>query len=167
MAVTLADLTGYLGITNADIRYTQVQDVLDATLEHVASIVGPAGAPTVSVRPTGYRLILPATHLAVLGAVTDPLGAVVTPTDVDLAAGVVTLGTVVTPGAYTVTLTRTTSASVDEAVRIIAKHLWETRRGRAGRDAAMAQGDEQVPMGFAIPRRAAELLAPLTVPGFA
>jgi len=167
MTVTLADLADYLAITAADSRYAQVQDVLDATLEHVASIVGPAGASTVTVRPTGYKLILPATNLATVGTVTDPLGAVVTPTDTDLASGVVTIATVVTPGAYTVTVTRGDSASVDEAVRIIAKHLWETRRGRAGRDAAFAQGDEQVPMGFAIPRRAAELLAPVTVPGFA
>lgn len=172
MAVTLADLAAFMGITSADPRYTQLQGVLDATVEHVEGMVGPVGgAGTFVVQPSGARLVLPAVRLVSVDGIEDPNGVAVTVTDctVNLAAGVIVLPAAPSvAGGYTVTVTTPDSYRADEAVRIIAQHLWETRRGRYGARADAFAGDaDPVPLGFAIPRRAAELLAPLMVPGFA
>lgn len=172
MAVTLASLASFMGITDVDPRYPQLQGVLDATVEHVEGMVGPQATTTaVVVRPVRDRLVLPVVRLASVDAIADPDGAAVAVADCDvnLAAGVVVLPSLpVVAGGYTVTVSTTISYAVDEATRIIAQHLWETRRGRFGaREGAFASDGDAVPMGFAIPRRAAELLAPLIVPGFA
>lgn len=174
MAVNLAGMATYLGIGASDALYPQLQGVLDATVELVESKVGQRGAtPTLTVRPDGRCLVLPAVHLASVDTITDPAGNTValTDCDVDEVAGVVVLPSVVTSGyqrAYTVEVTTATSAAVDEATLIIGKHLWESRRGNRGQAAnAYAQDMDVVPVGFAIPRRAAELLTPLMAPGAA
>ena len=44
---------------------------------------------------------------------------------------------------------------------IIASHLWETQRGRSARPSIMGEdGTVLTPMGYAIPARAAQLMAP-------
>ncbi|WP_402465788.1 hypothetical protein [Isoptericola aurantiacus] len=54
------------------------------------------------------------------------------------------------------------------AVFFLGSHLWEMRRGRQGRRGAYARDDEPAPQtGFAIPRRALELMADHLLPGMA
>ena len=168
MAVTLEQFRVYVGISTSDALYSQLQGVLNATTAWVSAQVGARGSSTVcSVRPQGSCLILPVAGVSSVSVV-DPNGAAVTPYDTDLAAGVVWLSSVVSPGAYAVTVALASSALVDEATLIIGKHLWESRRGNQGAAvSAFAQDVVPVPTGFAIPRRAAELLAPLSVPGVA
>lgn len=168
MAVTLADFVSFLGINQSDAKYPQLQDALDAAAEWVESVAGVrGGSPVLKVRAKRSILILPLTNVASVDEVLDPDGVAVTPSDVDEAAGLVWLPTW-RAGAYTVTVTTDASDRVDEATRIIAKHLWDTRRGKVasgfgGGDA----GDVQPFMGYAIPRRAVELLSGVAAPGFA
>lgn len=168
MAVALADFVAFAGINSTDPRYSQAQDALDAAAEWITDTVGVRGGESVlKVRAKGSILILPLTNVASVDEVLDPDGVAVTPSDVDEAAGLVWLPTW-RAGAYTVTVTTDASDRVDEATRIIAKHLWDTRRGKVasgfgGGDA----GDVQPFMGYAIPRRAVELLSGVAAPGFA
>lgn len=48
--------------------------------------------------------------------------------------------------------------TLKEAVLVIAKQLWEARRGMSARPAAYGGSDAAVPVGFAVPARAAELM---------
>ena len=76
------------------------------------------------------------------------------------------------PGSWTVAYTAgrwETEYSVPDDVRlavcIIGKHLWETQRGTASRPGMLGRTSgvdptERVPMGFAVPNRAATLLEP-------
>lgn len=88
--------------------------------------------------------------------------------DVDPVSGIVeSVGARISSGSYTVTYTAglaATVAAVDPdialAVCIIGKHLWETRRGTSGRPGLLGGDEAGVPMGFALPRRAVQLLAP-------
>lgn len=101
--------------------------------------------------------------VGVRGAITVAVGDL----DLDVSTGLVRHATGwLSAGAYDATYTAgrvTTIAAVDasqkEAVLVIAKHLWETRRGR-GRGGALASSTppESVPMGFLVPHRAKALL---------
>lgn len=170
MSATLADFVAFSDISQTDKRYAQAQGVLDAAAEWVEDTVGVrGGSPVFEVRPQGKALILPAVGVASVVEVTDPDDVTVTPYDVDKAAGIVWLETVsTTPGPYTVTVTTDTSARVDEATLHIAKHLWETRRGKVATQFAGGEAGDTAPfMGYAIPRRAVELLSGIAAPGFA
>lgn len=169
MSVTLADFVAFSGVNQTDPKCAQLQDALDAAAEWVTAQVGVrGGSPVLKVRATpGGTLVLPLTGLASVDEVRDPDGAAVTPTDVDEAAGLVWLPTM-RAGAYTVTVTTAASARVDEATLHIAKHLWETRRGKVATQFAGGEAGDTAPfMGFAIPRRAVELLSGIAAPGFA
>jgi hypothetical protein len=66
---------------------------------------------------------------------------------------------------YRAGLASVVSERVKEAGLIVAKHLWQTRNGGGGRQSP----DELVMtgLGFAVPRRAAEMLAKDNIPGIA
>jgi hypothetical protein len=74
-------------------------------------------------------------------------------------------------GTYTVTYTSGRAdlpAAIRLAVLVIAEHLWETQRGAA--PVGPLSGDDTFPtpgLGFAIPNRALELLAPYRRPAVA
>lgn len=152
-----------------------LQEHLEAALEQVAAIVGPPGEATTSwdvyMGATARQIVLPATHLQEVVAITAPDGSAVTldaRRDVNALAGIVTVPRAM-QGTWTIEgRTRSTTASVKLAVKIIAQHLWGTQRGtgggRAGMFAQAAEDVVQTPVGFAIPRRAAQLLEPYTVP---
>jgi len=75
----------------------------------------------------------------------------------------------VSPNWYTLVYTAGL-ASIPERVKLagleVGRHLWEIQNGSAGRG---FRSDDLVPtpMGFAVPRRAMELLAPDLIPGVA
>jgi len=153
-------------------------EALGSALEWTTDQVGPLehAACTYSVWPSGRSLVLPDTHLESVTSVTDPRGTVidVPPERVNLLAGVieVSANAPLRRGTWTVVATtREHGHNVRLAVKIIASHLYEPRRGRAATQvtaAAMGQatpvGDGTPSPGFAIPRRATELLRPVQRP---
>jgi hypothetical protein len=156
-----------------------LQEVLDAALEYVESVVGPLGSATRAYRvyATTRTIVLPFTHLESVGTITDPHGRVVAinpNVDVNFLAGIIDLPRAVR-GNWTIEATTTQdSSSVKLAVMIIGSHLWETQRGGGGtpRDAMRAQpapaAGAGVFRGYAIPHRAAQLLKPFEkLPGIA
>jgi hypothetical protein len=146
-----------------------LQEVLDAAIEVVEHRVGPLSGASVpyTVHATGRNLVLPVTQLTEITSVVDPDGIPVDleHVDLNLLSGIVGLHSSSRRGAYTVTA-RTTSggASLRLAVKIIASHLWEVQRGSAaggGRfSQPVADGTPPAGRGFAIPARAAQLIAP-------
>lgn len=170
MSVSVQDLADHLRIPATDPKAMELDQVLAATIEVVTATVGVVETDTVRVRPTwSGALLLPAVGVAVV-TVTDPTGGDVPvgDCDVDTSAGVVRPPRPVARGEWVVAVTRVPSAAVDEATLIIARHLWETRRGRDGRAGAFAQPEDPiVPVGFAVPRRAQQLLRVVEAPGFA
>lgn len=173
MAVTVTDLAEYMGITSADSRYGQLADVLNTAQERVDVMVGEQSSAVVRVvQPSGGNLVLPAHRLQSVVSISDPAGTPVEVSDcvINLAAGIVVLPSApAVAGGYTVTYETAVLYAAAEAVKIIASQLWETRRGRVGARAdAFAGGDMvETRYGFAIPRRADDLLSPFLVPGFA
>lgn len=174
--VTLGDLKDFLKITGNGTD-ALLNEVLDAALELVDHRVYLAldDAPkSVKVRATGRTIVLPIARLEQVTAVTTPDGTALAAADldVDLDAGLITVPRA-HPGTWTVTVHAQTAqeagaaASLRQAVKIIAKHLWGTQRGSQGgpRGDVDAQQGEPYLAGFAIPRRAAELMAPWTTGG--
>lgn len=165
--VTLAALAAFVKAPTTGVTNALLNDKLDAALAYVATRVGPldVGQRTYRAYPTpSGRLCLSADRLAAVVEVRDPDGAVVVPLDVDLEAGIVNVGHVWSRArAWEVDATRETfSADVAEAVCIIASHLYDVHRGRDVRPGFTPSTDDSIPpkFGFAIPRRAAELLGP-------
>lgn len=149
-----------------------VEEVVAAAIEIVQAHVGPLEPAegetdltvTYTVYPTGRHLVLPTTRLTGTVQVSDPDGVEVTPRDVNMLAGVIELP--YAPRASRPWSVRSTSSEHADAVRlavkIIAAHLWQVQRRRPSGVPRTEAGDSGAPVGFAIPRRAAELLAPFT-----
>lgn len=185
--VTIDDLADAMQIPDqSDERSrAELQEALDAAIEYVswrvkrdpASLDG--AARDFRVYPSGRNLVLSATHLRAVESVTDPSGTVLVSgtdvTDVDLEAGILQLRRVSPRHAGRGFVVRASTAdgtaSLRQAVKIIASHLYETQRGRAdGVRAAIFGGTsdgDPTPAsgaagrrGFAIPSRAAQLLEP-------
>lgn len=148
-----------------------LQDALDAALEHVEDNAGSVatGAREYLVYPAGALLVLPDARLQAVTSVVDPDSNVVTPTATNLLAGIVTLPYSPPDGRrWTVTATsEDTRQSLVEAVKIIASHLYGVHRGQAGMPGGRAystasEDTVQTAAGFAIPRRAAQLMSART-----
>lgn len=181
MAVTPEVIAEYLRIPAGERADAQddLVEVTAAAIEHVETLCGPHAdddTRTLTVRASGSSVLLPVTRLSAVLEVRRPDGTVVDvdPVDVDLLAGILVLRDP-TPGDWQVDVAFTgRAASLTLAVKIIASHLWETRRGTAdpARRRLYANGDARepvrsVPIGVAIPSRASQLMAPYVVPGFA
>lgn len=156
-----------------------LQEVLDAALEYVESVVGPLGSVTRTYRVfvTSRTIVLPLTHLESVGTITDPHGTVVEinpNVDVNHLSGIIDLPRPVR-GSWTIEATTVQdTASVKLAVKIIGSHLWETQRGGGGTPRDNMRGQPApatgagVFRGYAIPHRAAQLLKPFEkIPGIA
>ena len=169
---TLADVKLYLDKTNTK-DDAELQQMVDAANEEVADIVGGFESTTV----TEYVAPLPDGTVLLRHRPTGPVtlnDGTITGFLVDADAGL--LRGVVraprnpwawAPGPLTATYTTGTGqvpASVRLAVCVIAGHLWETQRGGSSPNALALQSgpEEPIPagLGFAIPNRARELLAP-------
>jgi hypothetical protein len=171
--VTLSELAAWM---NAPSLATDndLGEALDSALEWVTEEVGPieSVARQYVVWPSGHSLVLNDDHLEAVTAIEDPDGTVVeVPAKrINLLAGVIEVQPRgrLTAGPWLVTATtREHGASVRQAVKIIASHLYEVKRGRAAAGSAASYlanaqpvGDGTLGRGYAIPRRAEHLLAP-------
>lgn len=171
--VTLSELAAWM---NAPSLATDeaLGEALDSALEWVTEEVGPikSVAREYVVWPSGHSLVLNDDHLVSVTSIEDPDGnAVDVPAKrVNLLAGVIAVQPrgKLADGPWLVTATtREHGASVRLAVKIIASHLYDVKRGRAATGSAAgilanAQpvGDGTRGTGYAIPRRAEHLLAP-------
>lgn len=168
MVATLDDLKAHLNITSS----TPAQDdelthVLIAASELVAKIIGgPLAVTTVTERYSTADTVIAVTQrpLVSVTSITPDSGSAVPSSwyDMDSFGGTVT-NRYRTWGAGTITYQAGLS-SIPERVRlaglIIAKHLWETQYGSGAGGFNNADADGWTPtMGYAIPRRATELLA--------
>jgi hypothetical protein len=170
----LADFKEHLNIPAA--RTTddrELQRHLDAAEDHVVSQCGSlGGTTTVKARlsPSGL-LVLPFTPVDAITAVRDPSGAVVPLTAItaDLDTGLVRVP-YPAAGSWRIDVVREdATADLQLAVFIIAGHLWDTQRGNSPSSAVLQGGDDDAPVGagYAIPNRAATLMGPHLVVGFA
>lgn len=175
MAVTIDDLAAHLNLPAAPadpVERTELQRHLDSALERVRSECGAAvdGVSTVPVSSSGSAvLLLPVVRVDAVTAVLDPDGAPVTPTLVDTLAGIVWVPTS-RAGVWRVTVTSAAArVSLELATLIIAAHLHETQRRSRPQTVRPGAPPPQGPggLGFAIPARAAELMAPFRLPGIA
>jgi len=173
--ITTQDLAEHLGMTGD--APADLQLFLDAAIKVVEGRCGPLEQRPVTLRcrPNGRNLVLPATNLLQVSAVRDPSGQTVdvTAADVNLLAGIVPVPCV-RPGWWevdVVTGNTETPPDLKLAVFVVASHLYELKRGRAGRPQAYFGGEnsdtQDVPRGFAVPARAAELMRPYVIPAFA
>lgn len=177
MPVTLSELATFMKLPTG---YDEVllQEHLDAATEYVTDKVGPLDedALALAVHAGEHQavLVLPATFAEEIVSVTSPTGAAVpvaTLAYVDLDAGLIEVRNPAR-GTWIVTIkSRRASASCNLATKIIAQHLWGTQRGTGGgRKEMLGQAPDVAgvtPAGFAIPRRAAQLLEPYLTVGFA
>jgi hypothetical protein len=166
--IDLAELKPHLNST-ASADDEELQRTLDAAEQHVTKLCGSltGGSTTVAAYQSGDQLVLPAVRLTGTPVVVDPDGhtVAIADRDVNLLSGIVRVpyrrrG----PWRVTVATSSEMPADVRLAVLIIAAHLWETQRV-PGRSTSPGFGQAAaVPTGFAIPNRAATLLAPYMLP---
>jgi hypothetical protein len=176
VALTIDDLAAHLNLPGnvapADpVERGELQRHLDSALERVGSECDTAvdGVSTVPVSSGGsIALLLPVVRIDSVDAVVDPDGNPITPTRVDVLAGVVWVP-VSRSGVWQVTVTATAArVSLELATLIIAGHLYETQRRTRPQARPGAPGPQgPTGAGYAIPHRAAELMAPHRLPGIA
>lgn len=170
MFVALEDLKRYLrrstAATDDDADMVEhLRAAIDLVENELGDVLTASGVGReFVVYADGTHLILPVTRLVEVTEVLSPDGDVVEPAAVNLLAGIIVLPRSA-PGTYTVTATvRDHSDALRLAVKITAAHLIATApRGSAergaGRFTSTPGADETVPTGFALPNRAAQLIA--------
>lgn len=174
MNLTIDDLAEHMEQTvpTDPAKVAEMQRMLDAAIERVTSECGTAATGTATVPvPSGggSALLLPVARADAVTAVVDPDGRPVTPVFADAYTGVVEVP-VPRRGTWRVTVTfGEVPDSLELAVLIIAKHLYGTQRvpGASRGAGPLAGGQGAPPAGFAIPNRAADLMAPYRLPGIA
>ena len=161
-AVAVDDLLTFLGLPSDGIRTDELTAYAVAATGATEGIVGPIVERELTSRVTvsGGIAILPkrpVVSVASIGAVTGPF-------DIDSTAGLVRGPLSDGEHAATYRAGRAANAAqvpadIAMAVKIIAKHLYDVQRGD-GRGGAFGDAIPAAPTGFAIPARAAQLLAP-------
>jgi hypothetical protein len=178
--VSLQDFAEHLNysLRDNDPKLPELQRTLAAAIDVVERRCGPmrTATSTLRLRPSGRYLVLSATHVTEVVQVRDPQGRVVQHDTArsNLAAGIIDVGLHHGPaagGLWEVDISIDGSDVPDDlvlATLIIGSHLWETQRARSSRPQAY-QGEpgDVAPRGFAVPSRAAELMAGYQLPGFA
>lgn len=176
-APTLDDVHAQLNITSSD-DDVELQAFLDAAVAVVEAKVGPLSAKstTETVRTRGPRLLLNRLPVQSVTSLVATAPGTLTYATADLTwngpAGTVWLrngGSLC--GEWIATYTAGLAdvpANLSLATLIIVGHLWETQRGRSQRPGLLSPEDGTAPLaGFAIPNRAAELMAAHLMPGVA
>jgi hypothetical protein len=175
--VTPTQMAEFLKITAAGAgEMDNVTECLAAALEWAQSIVGELTGAAVTYQVTANRdaLVLPVTHLQEVLEVFDPSGNQVVPAAVDVLSGIVWVPNAMVLGRPQFTSTwqvraraREHGESVALAVKIVASHLYTLHRGRATGflpGVKPAGEDPAAPRGFAVPKRALELITPFRKP---
>jgi len=162
-AVELQDLKAHLTPSGSD---GEQQRVLDAAIALVEERVGPLTATDVTEVHVVLGPTLVLEQCPVAEIISIEVGSVPVASAqyrLDQRSGIVrALGGRSFAGEYTVTYKAGWDAPPAElqlAVLLIAAQLWETQQV-PGRRPQFGQPDGAVPAGFAVPRRAAELMAP-------
>lgn len=173
--VTLAEVKRHLNIDTDDASQDMELDLIrGAAQEHVESLIGPVLHRTVTqVAPTSADGVAVLNTLPVV-SVTGVTGSGGALTGYALNASAGTVSAVWSSVPVTVTY-RAGRDSCPDAVRlatlIVAAHLWQTQLGNAPSalpDDGLQDFQPAFGVGFAMPARAAELLAPyLLLPGVA
>ncbi len=179
LLVSVAEVADFLGMIPTDPAREgeKLTEAVEAAHEQVEFKIGPLDTDDIEfvVHQPGPSLVLPLKHLASVVSVVDADDREISASSFtsNLRAGIVTLDSY-GRAPWTVTVTAPArSASVRQAIKIVAAHLWETQRGR-GSDtkrnqiytAAADAADGAAPgQGFAFPRRAQQLLAPYMLRG--
>jgi hypothetical protein len=170
MTLVLADLKTHLNIDLSDTSQdSELQGFLDAAIDVAEGIVGPITVRSFTETHYGHAggpLFLFRTPVESVESVANGYG----PYSLVGLTADTSMGAVRSASSYglrgdvTVTYTAgraTIPAAVRLAVLIIAAHLWETQRGAAPLPFGVNDVDAPTPgLGYAIPRRAEELLAP-------
>jgi hypothetical protein len=156
----------------------ELRGYIAATTRAVESEVGPVVKRTVTeVRPGGHLLLLNSTPVLALTSLTGIYNSGISylpaDLDTDLDTGIVRRrdgGWFVGPLRVVYTAGRAViPENILLAGKIIIQHLWETQRGSGAAATNVDQADVAYlyKAGFAVPRRAIELLAPDAQPGIA
>ena len=168
--ISLADAKDALNITGSE-HDDELRPMVEATTPEIEDVVGPVVIRSYSeVQDGGPLLVLHQAPAVALTALV-PLytgGSAYLPADMDLdpATGIVRRrsGAWIS-GPLRVTYTAGRSpvpANITEAAKIIVSHKWQTQRGHTGGRPGFGE-DNVIPtpgLGFLIPRRAMEALAP-------
>jgi len=167
--LTLEAFAAWLGGNPEDEGMTSALTIGISEVERRCGPILPRGR-SFTVHSGGGQMVLPGTRLSGQMTVTDPDGNEVTPTAVNLTAGIVTVPSR-RNGAWTVTFAATNDedrdegreATLVEAAYVIAGQIFNARRGRSGKNRPQPGGsptsDPGAPVGFAVPARALELMA--------
>jgi len=180
-SLLLPDAKTMLGIESedSDAVLTRMIDAIEASLERVLGgpVVNRQFVERVELTDCGTALVLrkrPVVSVQSITSVSSGAALGITDLDIDSNSNIVRRklglpfniwGSPVVTVTYTAGLGSAVPADVDQAAQIILKHLWAPRRGpvRAGAPEEMAN----IPgMGYAIPNRAAELLAARTIEAY-
>lgn len=172
---TLADLKAHANITT-DVNDTELAEHLDAAVDVVEGIIGPVTSTTVTETHYGLSsgvLLLRRMPVVELTSISSRYGATLTELtlsdyELDVDTGIVRIAAgSAFYGGFSVTYSvgrPTVPAAIRLAILIIAGHLFETQRVPG---ASRAFGQPETPvmgLGYAIPNRASDLLAPYRMP---
>ena len=172
--VTLAEAKAHLNITSGS-DDAEIMGMVEAVTEPIERIVGSVLPQAYTERHDGDRAMIALSHRPVLSvtSVTLPGGGTVTPPGYELDADAAVLTRMAgiyrrawEAGRIAISYTAglaAVPAHVRLAALIVVQHLWETQRG-GPRDQRFTGGSEDWSpgMGFALPRRALELLGDQT-----
>lgn len=174
LVATLAEFKSWLRWTGTGTSEdTKLTDVLTSASEWVEwRIGGPLAVTSYTEKQltNGWAIKPFKRPLVAVTSITRELGTAMDAAayTVDTDRGLVRFYWGVPRGWYTIVYTAgvaTVPYRVKNAGLELARHLWLTQNGSSGR--GRSDDDIPVPMGFAVPRRVDELLAPDVVPGFA
>lgn len=177
--LSLEDAKAQLNVT-ATVNDDELRTFVAAASAMVERFVGPVGLRVVTEQVSGDRWVLSSPPVVSITSVTAALSGLAAWPVADLAfspAGVVTHGSGYPLGGPYTVVYRAGSTVVPPAVglaaRIILQHLWSTQRGGSSRPGMGGGGggydavEQQMALqGFAIPRRAKELLEGHMLAGF-
>lgn len=169
----------HLNITSATYD-AELQSMIDSAEAILGRLVGPlqATSKTSRVYPReGCTLVLPICPVVSLTSVTPYSGGALTLSDLHLNTDAGTIAYSTGTGSFTarwydVVYLAGRATCPDDlllAVKEFVRHLWTTQRGSSGRPSAAAL-DAQIPragVGYLMPYRIQELIAPHVAPGFA
>lgn len=163
-----ADVVAYLRVNgpSATVDESVLQVLIDTAEALVAQRVGPLASGSQTTVTTGSPFVLPASTVSAVASATNiDTGQSVTTGFVIGAGGVVT-NLACAFGTWTVVYTAGWAQMpypVRTAVLELVRHLWKPQQGALSRpQSSPADG-----VGYLIPNRVRELLAPYTIPGFA
>jgi hypothetical protein len=175
-ALLLADAKTHLNMS-ASTNDAELQAVIDAAEAVLARRVGPLEPAATTDRVIGLAdsLVVRTVPAVSLTSITGPSGSALDLTNIHLeqGSGVIThnLGQYFVERYYTVAYSAGRASCPDDlllAVKELVRHVWQTQRGSGGRPGSAPVDVSSTPgLGYYLPYRVQELIAPHLQPGFA